>query len=669
MNPNNDQSPQDSFYGPTPAPQPVASPDQPPQQWNQPSPPSYQAQPYQPMQPSQSPPPIQPAFSAPQPLAPRKIAKGPFALLVNDWMKEHWRRVLLIVLGVILLVVLIFQIVYPNSRLLPGATVDGVSFSGMRKSEAAERLDGLYGDLDLAVYFGKNEAAFQTAKMKDIGIAVNNEARLNAINYPFYLRIIPGSFLWANSVAKPGEIEYLYDKSKIESYTQSEVYNGCSIPAKDATLKLIDSQLQVVTSVPGGTCDMTQFQQALGEVKPSADVENEVRIQIDEKPAKVDNEKARELADTLNNRLRTPMPMLVGSEAQQIPGRIVLSWLDFKSDIPAESIDNSSNQSAKLVYSVNKDRMKAYLDANVADKIVKKPGVSKISTKDFAETSRVDGAGGTEVDVDKIHAAVETYINNKSQQVTASTRVVGPTMVYTRSYTATSTGFSALLAQFAQDNPGTYGLAFTEISGVRNLRSANYRMDAKYPSGGLEGMYLGYAAIMDQSEGTLRPAEKIAGSRNVTECLKDMIEKSDADCRQGFYERFGHAHTTARGKELGLTGTTFAGKDSVTSVGDIHNYMVRLQQNQIARIQGGQKLLGYSKTIRASDGVPAGVNQGEAVGHIVGESGTLRHDSAIVNANKGTYVLTVLSDGSSWDNIAKLTKKVQDLKAVKVTNN
>ncbi len=663
MNPNNDQPSQDSFYGPAPAPQPPVS--QPPQQWPQPPTTPYQPQPYQ-----SSPPPMQPSgFGAPQPLTPpHPVVKGPFALVFNDWMKAHWRRVLLITLGVVLLGILIFQIVYPGSRLLPGAKVDGVNLSGMRKTDAAKKLDGLYGELKLAIYFGENEAAFQSASMKDIGIAVDNEARLSAIDYPFYLRLIPGSFLWANNVAKTGEMAYVYDKAKIESYTQSEVYNGCNILAKDATLKLIDSQLQVVPSVPGGTCDITQFQQALAAVEPTPKVKNEVRIQIDEKPAKVDNDKARALADTLNNRLRTPMPMVVGSETQQIPGRIVLSWLDFKSDIPPESLDNSSNQTAKLAYSVNNDRMKAYLGANVASKIVKKPGVSKISTTDFTETSRVNGAGGTEVDVDKILAAVETYINDKVQQVTASTRAVGPTMVYTRSYTPTSTGFSALLAQFAQDNPGTYGLAFTELTGVRNLRSANYRMDAKYPSSGLEGMYLGYGVVMEQYSGALRSAEKIAGSRDVTECLKDMLEQSDADCRQGFYERFGHALTTAKGKELGLTGTTFAGKDSVTSVADIHNFMVRLQQNQIARTQGGQKLLGYSRTAHVSEGMSAGVNKGESIGYIIGESGTLRHESAIINATKGMYALTVLSDGSSWENITKLTKKIQELKAVKVAS-
>lgn len=691
MEPNENKPQPQSFYGP---PQPTNPPVQPVQNWGQQSPPAMQPQQQFPQpqygnntsagpQPNYQQPPAQyqagpPPIALPHQYAQPQILnaqpssrgpKGPFALMFNDFMKRHWKLVIGCTIGVILLGTIIFQIVYPNSRLLPGATVDGVNLGGMRKTDAAEELNGLYGDLKLAVYFGKNDAAFQTTTMKNAGIAVDNEARLNAITYPFYLRLIPGSFLWAGGLNTTENIEYTYDRAKIEAYTQSEVYNGCDIPAKDASLRLIDSQVQIVPSVPGGTCDITQFQKVLSEVKPSSDIDNEVRVEIAEKPAKVDNEKARELADMLNNRLKEPMPMTVANETQQIPGRIVLGWLDFKSDIPPDSIDDSANRSAKLIYEINVERMKTYLDSNVASKVVKKPGVSKISTKDFTETSRQNGEGGTEIDLEKVTASVDAYISNKSQQSSATTRAVGPTLVYDRSYTPTSTGFSAMLAQFAEDNPGTYGMAFTEVGSVRNPRSASYRADAQYPAAGVQAMYYGYGVVTDQFDGILRPAEKIAGDSNVEACLKDMIEKSDADCRQGFYNRLGFERITAKGKEVGLTGTTFAGEATTTTAKDIHSFMTRLQANQIARIQGGQRLLGLTKTVRSSDGVPASVNSGEAVGHIVGETVTIRHDAAIVNSNKGTYILTVMSDGSSWENIAKLTKKIQDLKAVKVPNN
>lgn len=661
-------------------PQPPVQPPQPNQGWGQqPQFPQQPSQP-QPQQPYFQPnvtPPVQPQAplqqpqlnyqTVPQPMAPKKLpgSKGPFSLLFNEWMKQHWRLTLLILVGIILLGITIFQIVYPNTRLLPGAQVDGVAVGGMRKDEAAEKLNQLYGDVEMSIFFGKNDAAFMKSKLKDMGVGVINGERIAQMNYPFYLKIIPGSMFWANALIKPGELAYSYDKEKIQSYTEGKVGNTCTIPAKDATLKLIDSQLQVVPSIPGGECDITEFQRALGEVKPvSSSSENELRIDSTETPAAVDDDKARELADTLNKRLKDPMPISLGSNSESVPGRLVLGWLDFKSDVPEASIDNA-NQTAKLAFTVNPERLANYLNTGIAAKVVKKPGVSKVSTQDFTETARTNGPGGLELDAPKIVASVTDYINAKTNQAVAVTHEVGPTVVYTRTYTATSVGLNAMLAQFAQDNPGTYGLAMTELSGVANPRSAAYNTTARFPSAGVDGLYIGYAVIMDQYSGELRPAESIAGELNSEKCLAAMIQNGDEACRIGFFTRLGFNKISQRGAELGLKNTVFADKGGKTTAADLHAVTLAIYKNQVARAEGGQKILNLGRNVRSSDGIPAGLSKG-TVSHVVGENETSHNDTAIVYSEKGVYALTVVSEGSSWDKIAELTKKIQSFKQMKI---
>lgn len=589
------------------------------------------------------------------------------ALQVNYWLKQHWKLLLIVIVAIAVLAQTIFQIVYPSSRLIPGTQVDGVDVGGMKVEEAAKKLDGLYGDLKLNIFFGKNDAAFQSPKMSEVGIGVDNEARLSTIDYPFYLRIIPSSIWWAPALAKEGAISYTYDKDKISNYTTSKVGEDCSIPPQNASLKLVESQLQLVPSVTGGKCDITQFQQVLAEVRPTSEKDNEVRIDIDETPAPVSDDMARDLAAKLNGRLASPMPMAVDSSTDEIPGRVVLSWLDFTAIVPEKRIDNSANQSASLKFSVNKDRMEDYLDKGIAAKLVKKPGVSKVTTLDFAETSRADGANGRGIDLVKTTQSVEDYINAKNQKALGVTVVVGPTTVYTRNYTPTSVGFSALLAQYAQDNPGTYGMAFTELSGVPHPRSATYRGDARMPAGGIHSLYLAYNSVMDEYSGALRPVDKISGDTNVTECFKDMLEKFDEGCRTGFYNKFGFAKLTERAKGLGLTNTVFAGSDTVTSANDLQKVMVGLFKNQVARVENGQKILSTIRTTRADEGIPAGIGTGQ-ISHVIGEADKIRNDTAIVySTNYGAYALTVLStDTKSWDAIAGLTKKIQTLKAVKI---
>lgn len=588
------------------------------------------------------------------------------SLQLNYWLKQHWKLLLAIIVGLLIVGQVIFQIVYPGSRLIPGTTVDGVDVGGLKYADAAKKMDGLYGTLKLNIFFGKNDAAFQSPTMSEVGIGVDNTARLAVLNYPFYLRIIPGSVWWAPALSKPGEIAYTYDQNKIANYTQSKVGDDCSIPAKNATLKLIESQLQVVPSSTGGQCDITELQQTLATVQPDPDIDNDVRIAIDETPAPISDNMARDLAGKLNGRLGQPMPIAVDASTDTIPGRVVLSWLDFTADVPEKTIDNSGNQSASLKFAVNKDRMEDYLNQGIAAKLIKKPGVSKVSTLDFTETARANGANGRGIDLVKTTQSVEDYINNKVQTAAGATTIVGPTTVYTRSYNPTSVGFSALLAQYAQDNPGTYGLAFTELSGVSHPRSATYNADARFASGGIHSLYLAYTDVMQEYAGVARPVDKISGDTSALDCFKDMLQKFDDGCRTGFYNYFGYATLASRAKQLGLANTVFAGDATVTSANDLQKLMIGLYQNQIARVEGGQKILSAIRSSIDNSGIPAGAGAGQ-ISNVIGETDTIHNDTAIVySTNYGAYALTVLTDGASWEKVSGLTKKIQALKAVKI---
>jgi hypothetical protein len=378
---------------------------------------------------------------------------------------------------------------------------------------------------------------------------------------------------------------------------------------------------------------------------------------------------ARSLAAKLNGRLAIPMPITVDASTVTIPGRVVLSWLDFKAIVPVQTIDNSANQSASLTFSVNKDRMETFLNQDIAAKVIKKPGVSRVSTSDFTETSRVNGANGRALNMPQAVLSAENYINNKATSATAATQVVGSSTVYTRSYSPTSVGFSALLAQYAQDNPGTYSMAFTELSGVAHPRSATYRGDSRMMAGGIHSLYLGYTDVMEEYSGSARPVDKISGSTNAIDCFKFMFQKFDQGCIKGFYDKFGFATLTSRAAGLGLTNTVFAGDGTLTSANDLQKLMIGLYSNQIGRLEGAQKILSTMQAVRANEGIPAGAGTGQ-ISHVIGETDTVHNDSAVVYSNNyGAYSLTVLSDGASWDKVSGLAKKIQALKTVKIPTN
>lgn len=594
------------------------------------------------------------------------------SLEFNYWLKRHWMWIVAAVVALGIFGETVYQIVYPASRLIPGTTLDGESFGGMHKDEAVKKLDGLYGGIKLKIFFGKNGAAFLTPKMSDVGVGVDNTARFESISYPTWLRFIPTSIFWAPALQNPGQIAYVYDKNKIADYTQSKVGSDCSIPSQNASLKLVESKLQLIPSIAGGKCDLTEFQQVLATVKPDPDKDNSVHINTDESPAPISDDMARDLAANLNSRMSKPMPVAVDRETDSVPGRIVLSWLDFTADVPEKTIDNSGNAQARLLYTVNTKRMLDYLHQGIAAKLIKKPGVSKVSTLDFNETSRVNGAPGRDIDAPKITQSVTDYLSGKIQKAVGFTVVVPPTVDYKRSYSPTSNGFNALFAQWAQDNPeAKWSMSFQELTGVRLQRKGSYNATTQMPSAGVHALYLAYTNVMEEYNGKSRPVDLISGDTKASDCFKLMLQQFDKGCREGFYNFYGYSTLAARGQQLGLAHTTYATENTTTSASDLQMVMVGLFNNKIARLEGGSKILSTMRATRDNDGIPKGAGVSGQQAHVIGESDTVHNDTAVIyDTNHGAYALTIMSDGTSdWSKIAELAKRVQALKIVQLPKN
>ena len=625
-----------------------------------------QYSPYRPPRPASEPAPgVLKPLSMATPKKPKEL-HSPVSLLLNDWFKRHWKAFGLSVLGVLVIGLVIYQITYPSGRLLPGTTIDGVAVGGMRKDDAIKKLNDLYGEQEIKIYFGSATAAFLSPQLKDVGVKVVNDARVNDISPPFLIRFIPGAFLFASSMSKPGPLAYEYDNEKIQSYTLSKVGDTCEIPAKNATLKLVDSKLQVEPSSPGGICDLANFQQELAKIRPTGD-DDTVRIATKDNPAPIDDDKARQLADKLNDRLKTPVPLLVAGSAQEVPGRIVMSWLDFKADIPQKTVDKSANETARLLYEINDKRFGDYMNGDISAKVTIKPGVTKIATLDFTETSHVDGKGGRVINLPGAKQSMLDYIEKKNEQAAAVTQDVGPEVVYTRKYTPSDTGMKALVQQFGQDNPGVNAITVREFAGVKILRSGTYNGDVKQPAVGIDSIYTAYAALAGVRDNSLLQGATISGNRTVESCLKDMFELPDDTCRIGFYNQIGYNTMVRRGGELGLKGTTFAERDGQTTANDLAATYEGMFRGLTAKDGGiGRRIISYGENIRPKDGIPAGITTTKAIQHAVSESDTVRNEVAIVSSPKGVYVVAVMTKDVDWDVIARLGTAIETFEQMKI---
>ena len=96
-----------------------------------------------------------------------------------------------------------------------------------------------------------------------------------------------------------------------------------------------------------------------------------VRSDIEEVTADISDDKAKALADKLNNILSREFTIKAGDNVTKVPVNTIKGWLVFKAIVPKEGEKGESSLKAE----VEKDRLNRYLQSNVASRVEKKPGV------------------------------------------------------------------------------------------------------------------------------------------------------------------------------------------------------------------------------------------------------------------------------------------------------
>jgi beta-lactamase class A len=568
--------------------------------------------------------------------------------MVQTWFTRHKKQVLYAAAGLVVLTI-IAQFAYPSSRLLPFTQIDGVAFSGKQKEDVIKGLDKQYSVLPINVYFGNAENAYRSPKPIDLKLQINNKQRVESMNYPWYLRIVPSSILWAHAFVKPSqEPQYVYNAAAIKEYVNRELGDSCNVQPKNASFKASGDKLNVIKSHDGGTCEVSTVVSKLSSAKVTIGQANRLTIPVKVIKPAITNGDANELIKKLSEKLSSGVTIATGSTSHTIAAKDAMSWLD------------AGEENGKLTYSFNSDRASAYLNQNIGPAVTVKPGISKVTTQDFMETARQDGKPGQALDIGGTLAQLKEYTEAKRTSVSAVTRSVAPTVEYTRSYSPTDTGMSALLKHYAESHSGTFGISLVELSGKR--RRAVFQDDKTFTTASTYKLFVAYSTLKRVEEGGWKWSDQIQGNRNLEKCFDDMIVRSDNACAEAMLQKIGFKAATSEIQALGLKNTTFLKGDTpLTTAGDLSLFNAMLQSNQMLSQQGSRdRLIEAMKRNIFRQGIPAGTSS--QVADKVGFLDGLFHDAAIVYGPNGPYVLTIMSDGSNWATIADLTRQIESLR-------
>ncbi|MGO3701985.1 MAG: serine hydrolase [Candidatus Saccharimonadales bacterium] len=564
------------------------------------------------------------------------------------WWKTHRKQVCIgVPIGLIGIIVLV-QLFYPANRMVPFQTIDTLAVGGWQKEDAAWELHHQLEQRKVNVLFGKQEQVKYAPTLGQLGIEANYQPALDEANYPWYWRIVPSSLAWMHLLHNDTpEPSYQRDEAKLAEYMKKELGGSCQVAPTNATAKATDTAIEVVADINGGTCKEDEVRSALAEVKPVLSTDAEVRIAMQETPAALRTNDVRPIVEKMNTTLQKDIIMTYDDAKLAVASKDVRSWLQF------------STEENKLHIAFN-DKANAYLTEKLEKPITRPAGVSKVTTKDFVEVSRADGVTGRALNVAGTLDTVRQYLLGETNAVPVATTDIAPKVEYTRQYSHSDRGLSALMQHFAEDNDGVYGVSLVELDGQR--RRASYQDDRKFTTASTYKLYVAYSTLKRVESGEMKWGDQISGSRDLAKCFDDMIVQSDNACAEALVAKIGYRPLTVDAQSIVSANTTFLDTESYkTTAGDLSTFMASLATGQISLSKASQdRFVGALKRNVYRQGIPAG-----ASGKVADKVGFLEgflHDAAIVYSPSGTYALSIMTDGSSWANIAKLTKEIEKLR-------
>lgn len=554
---------------------------------------------------------------------------------------DRHRRSILIGLGALFIIVIAAQLLYPQDKALPLAYVDKQSVALRTRDELSKDLQDSFGTTSFTIQVSDKKV---TSSLAEAGAELKLEAMLKkVIDYPLWQRFIPFSiFAHRTDLA---QFEVSFSDEQLKAYADN-IASQLSLAPVDAGLTIVDGKL-VVTDPRDGhevTPDAIRAQLASAHFTKQGAVVQLKTQTISPKRNMKDIEPVRAQAESLiahQLTLQTKEGKLITVQ----PGDIA-AWLQV-----------TVNDDGAVVLSIKDEAVAAY-SATIAGQVDIAPGVAQAKLVDGLEVGRTSAPSGLGVDrsqlVNDLKAAVQAA--DKQAVIKLKMGPVEPKVQYDRSYSSTQAGLQAYINYVSQSS--NTRIAIAQLDG--NGWSAGARANESTVSASTYKVLLSLVLFSKIDAGELHWNDQIQGYSMAT-CLEKTIVVSANECAEELLGKFGRTNINnfLYGKGISKA-TTFTDSTATrTSAADLNKVMIGIQNGSLLSGDNRSNLLDKMSRQVYRSGIPAG-SKG-SVQDKVGFLWDYLNDTAIVHHPKGTYVMTIMTKGSSWGNIAQITRDVEGI--------
>ena len=544
-----------------------------------------------------------------------------------------------IVFGVISIVVVFFQLGYPNDRTLPFAKVADVSVGSLTEREAIDHLFRTYSTAELVVTAG--DVTVKTTADR-AGVLIDFEKAANAVSrYPWWQRMVPYSLFYKAAVinAKP---QIALDDALAEQFAQ-EFKKRCDISVNEAVVVIQGSEAVLKPGTNGRECDKGDIKKSLARA-----VLDGAKATVAIAPKQLYPQKTNHVATQQFQQARalinSAITVSISDKKTVIPKEVLAAWVVFIDDL------------AKGIHGVelNRAAIRDYVKGLNTGAYVA-PFPTDVYTIDGRETRRELGRAGRDLNLDKTtDAIIAALTDKKTDTIIAALVDIEPPLRYLHNYSQSQQGLERLLVDIAAEK-GNYGITVMELGGKGRTASVNgTRM---YVNASTYKLFVAYVVLKELESGRLTWDDVITGGLTVRQCFEEMIVRSANRCALAYKARFG-AHTiVAKMHELGFTSLEY-NTTWWSTPNDMTQYFKKLERGELLQGESRDFLLSLLKRQVWRDGIPAGV-RGITVADKVGLLDSYLHDMGIIYSPNGTYILTIMTSGGSYSGMADVARRVE----------
>lgn len=303
---------------------------------------------------------------------------------------------------------------------------------------------------------------------------------------------------------------------------------------------------------------------------------------------------------------------------------------------------------------VSTDKLPVYVDGQaIIESIATEPREGSIFVSNEAKEERLP-VTGFDYDVDHLRRLLaEAQIGTADEVITIATTPKQP-QVSAAHLSEKFIELTALREQVLDNFRGSsLGVMAVDLDGYWSLGLNENRV---YTSASTYKLFVAYSMLKAVQDGRASWSDRLSGT-TLEKCLETMIVDSDNACPEAWNLKQGYSKVNAEVKAIGgLDNTKVGYGDMRTTAHDLATFLGKLYRGELLDDWSTSTLIDLMKRQTYRDGIPAGVSA--PVADKVGFLSGLLHDAAIVYDPEQPYLLVIMTQGSSWQNIARLASDI-----------